>query len=77
MLQNFGLLEGDIKKLLEEVPRVSSYTKETLEDNFIERTTRYFYSLYLINFIPFWIEVFFDDLALENLVAHTDDSIGI
>lgn len=75
MLQNFGLLAGDIKKLLEEVPRLSSYA--TLEDNFIECTTRYFYSLYLINFIPFWIEVFLDDLALENLVAHTDDSIGI
>lgn len=36
-----------------------------------------FLLLYLINFIPFWIEIFFDDLALENLVAHTNDSIRI
>lgn len=82
LLENSGLLQEDIKKPLEDTPKISSLTKERGYFFFCsfckeEHTTRYFYWLYLINFIPFWIEIFFDDLALENLVAHTDDSIRI
>lgn len=32
---------------------------------------------YLIHFIPFWTKVLFDDFALEDLVAHPDNSIGV
>lgn len=32
---------------------------------------------YLIYLIPLWIKVLFDNLTLEDLVAHSDNSIGV
>lgn len=32
---------------------------------------------YLIDFIPLWTEVLLDDFALEDLVANSNDSIGV
>lgn len=32
---------------------------------------------YLIHLVPLWTKVLFDDLALEDLVANSNDSIGV